>query len=262
MKIAILYICTGKYRIFWNDFYESCEQYFFKKIEKHYFVFTDALDIVTSKNITKIEKQCKGFPLDSLFRFDMFLEVEKQVKHYDYVFFLNANMLFMKEVGHEIFPSSNYQGIICVTHPRGYKYRDFPSLHTYERNKKSLAYIPKKKNMHYNYLMGGFNGGSVPEYYNLVKTCSANIHKDYENGIVAIFHDESHLNKYCFEHSNIIHTLPVNYGFAEGASTNMEPKVIIRDKTKYSEYFDKYSRESTIAKYKRYFLMLYNAITW
>ena len=45
MKIAILYICTGKYNIFWKDFYTSCEKNFIPNSEKHYFVFTDAENI-------------------------------------------------------------------------------------------------------------------------------------------------------------------------------------------------------------------------
>lgn len=43
-KIAILYICTGKYDIFWEDFYKTSEKYFLNNSEKHYFVFTDAQD--------------------------------------------------------------------------------------------------------------------------------------------------------------------------------------------------------------------------
>lgn len=28
MRIAILYICTGKYNVFWGGFYKSSEKYF------------------------------------------------------------------------------------------------------------------------------------------------------------------------------------------------------------------------------------------
>ena len=41
MKIAILYIGIGRYIEFFEDFYKSCEQYFFPQIEKEYFLFTD-----------------------------------------------------------------------------------------------------------------------------------------------------------------------------------------------------------------------------
>ena len=261
MKIAVLYICTGKYRVFWDDFYKSCEKFFLQGYAKHYFIFTDATDIMQDNNITVIPKGCYGFPLDSLFRFDMFLEIEDKVAEFDYCFFFNANMLFVDKVDSEIFPYENYKGIICVTHPRGYKYRNYPSLFTYERNKQSLAYVPKERKK-YNYFMGGFNGGSIQEYYGLVKTCSKNIHADYSRGLIAVFHDESHLNKYCCDHSKLIYTLPVSYGFPENATFPFQPKVIIRDKTVFSEYFDKHSDESILKKIKRYLLVFYRGLTW
>ena len=41
-KVAALYIATGKYTVFWPEFYESAEQYLLRDCEVHYFVFTDA----------------------------------------------------------------------------------------------------------------------------------------------------------------------------------------------------------------------------
>lgn len=51
MKIAILYICTGKYNQFWDGFYKSSEEYFLKgKAEKEYFVFTDNMELCKDKD--------------------------------------------------------------------------------------------------------------------------------------------------------------------------------------------------------------------
>ena len=43
MKVGILYICTGKYIVFWEEFYKSCQKYFLSDSEcvKQYYVFTD-----------------------------------------------------------------------------------------------------------------------------------------------------------------------------------------------------------------------------
>ena len=77
MKIAILYICTGKYNQFFNDFYSSCESKFLKgRADKEYFVFTDDLSISNQKNVHLIERQCMGFPLDSLLRFEIFMTIK------------------------------------------------------------------------------------------------------------------------------------------------------------------------------------------
>ena len=40
-KLGVLYVCTGKYDVFWDGFFESCEKYL-TGIEKKYFVFTDS----------------------------------------------------------------------------------------------------------------------------------------------------------------------------------------------------------------------------
>ena len=37
-KVAALYIATGRYTVFWPEFYESAEKYLLKDCEVHYFV--------------------------------------------------------------------------------------------------------------------------------------------------------------------------------------------------------------------------------
>ena len=175
------------------------------------------------------------------------------------LFFFNANMLFLHNVANDIFPENKFKGLIGVIHPMGYKYEKFPSMFTYERNKKSKAYIKKEKKK-YKYFMGGFNGGSVREYYEMISECSKNIHYDYNNDIVAVFHDESHLNKYFSEHK--VHSLATCYGVPEMDNYPFTPKIIIRDKTKISDFFNKHKDEGYIGRAIRYINQLYKAITW
>lgn len=260
MKIAILYICTGNYDIFWKGFYNSSEKYFFPEDQKHYFVFTDSEKIKNTKNITVYPEKCKGFPLDSMLRFEMFYKIYDDVLDFDYTFFLNANMLFVDIVSREILPHKEYKGLICVLHPIAYKYRKFPAMYTYERNKNSKAYIPREKGKKYSYFMGGFNGGSTAEYFKMVANLKDNIKHDLSNGIVAVFHDESHLNKYC--HNINVHELSPAYGFPENGNLPFVPKVIIRDKTKINSFFNKRKNETFLKKIKRILLRLYNFIIW
>jgi histo-blood group ABO system transferase len=46
------------------------------------------------------------------------------------------------------------------------------------------------------YFAGGFNGGSKHEYLKMSKELSDNIDEDFNNGIIAVWHDESHMNRY------------------------------------------------------------------
>ena len=232
MKIAILYICTGKYTVYWKQFYESCEKYFLFKHSKSYFVFTDNNNFEYSEkeNIIWTKQHKLGWPHDTLMRFDMFLKVEKQLEKFDYIFFFNANMHFVKEVySDEILPNAidcHLMGVIhpfftLVTNPE-----DFP----YERNKKSLAYISKKHGE--NYFMGGLNGGKSKKYLELINKLNINIKKDEEKGIIAKWHDESHLNNY-FLNKNIKKLSPI-YGCPEGMEDKFpNPKIIILDKEKF-----------------------------
>jgi hypothetical protein len=101
MKIGILYICTGKYSIFWKDFYLSVEKNFIEKEEKHYFVFTDSKEIDFEKKNSKIDKiyqENLGWPGNTLMRFHIFLNTKKELMNMDYLFFFNANLLILKNI--------------------------------------------------------------------------------------------------------------------------------------------------------------------
>ena len=233
LKVAILYICTGKYNHFFNGFYESSEKYFLKNAAiLEYFVFTDDMNLTRSSNVHLFYRPCKGFPLDSLFRFDMFLSIKDKLLSFDYIFFFNANMLFVSPVGTDFLPKE--EGLMAVLHP-GY-YTKKPYLYPYERNKESKAYIPSNL-CKYRYYMGSLNGGKSGDFLKLAEVCSKNTHDDFDRGIIAIFHDESHLNKYLCTHE-CLGASPA-YAYPEGEKLPFEPKILIRDKVKFDSYFNK-----------------------
>ena len=119
LKIAILYICTGKYDVFWKEFYRSCEQYFLPNSNKNYFVFTDSKELYDEKNndkIVKIYQEKLGWPYDTLMRFDLFSRIENKLAEFDYIFFLNANVVFLKTV-EESSLFNNDNDLFVVIHP-------------------------------------------------------------------------------------------------------------------------------------------------
>ena len=178
MDIAVLYIGTGDYSVFWNNFYKSSELYFLPNHKKHYFVFTDDDNIETTHNITKIFKKCEGFPFDSLYRFKMFLTIKSELLKYDFIYFFNSNMIFLTLINDEILPKQNIleNGLLAVLHP-GHFQKHF-IWYPYERNTSSLAYIPYNRIKKYFYFMGGVNGGVSSQYLKLIETCAINIDKD------------------------------------------------------------------------------------
>ena len=158
-KVAILYIALGRYICFWKDFYESCEKNLLN-CDKHYFVWTDNEDFEYSKSrkVTVIPAEKRGWPYDTVLRFEMFLQKEKELSKYDYIYFFNANMQFINYVDlAEIAPQSwHTSGIVAGLHPKNFDNKLVPDVFPYERRKESTAYVPFGCGKHY--VCGSFNG--------------------------------------------------------------------------------------------------------
>lgn|SRR5574344_782377 len=242
-NVGILYICTGKYYIFWKDFFDSCERYFLCGIEKHYFVFTDSKEIKEKSNVHVIKETVKGFPLDSLLRFDMFIKIKNQMDKFTYSFFFNSNMRFVRTVSPiDILPNGKDEKLVALVHPGYYGKNVFN--YPYERHKRSTAYVPYDKNAKHYYYMGSLNGGITEDYYRLIETCNENVHKDIDNNVMALYHDESHLNNYLYNRHDVKKISP-SFGFPEDGDLSFEPFIIIQDKVKHGgTYFDKLPKKS------------------
>lgn len=261
MNIAILYICTGKYNQFFEGFYRSCERYFLNGVAKlDYYVFTDDMNISKESNVHLIYKKCAGFPADSLFRFEMFLQVKEKLERADYIFFFNSNAEFKAPVGLELLPNKE-EALVGAEWPGKRKPFKHPMFYPYERNKKSLAYISPWEHKPFVYYMGGINGGIAKDYIKMIETLALNIRKDYKNGIIAYVHDESHINKYFRTHDCKV--LAPEYCFPEEwIYPGFRPKIIFRDKVKLDPYFNKGRSHSLKGKIKKGVIIIKRAIQW
>lgn len=229
-KVAILYICTGQYVVFWKDFYESFEKYFLKQSFIEYYVFTDAEKLYCedeNKRIHKIYQKDLGWPNSTLFRFKMFQSIRSQLLEYDYLFFMNSNIICMREVIEDIFLPVE-KNILVVSHPGWYD--KAPYEFPYDRNRKSNAYIPKYKGKVY--VCGGVNGGKTKDYLQLIEILAQQIELDYARGIIALWHDESYLNRYISEYSKY-KILSPSFCYPEGWKIPFDKVLLVRDKKKY-----------------------------
>lgn len=228
-RVAILYICTGKYSVFWKEFYESFEQNFLPNSKKTYFVYTDQKNLVYAKqeNVKIIPQKNLGWPDNTLQRFSLFMREVNLWKDYDFTFFINANFLCVQKVKEDNFLPLE-ENILVAEHASGHQLN--PDDMTYDRNPESLAYIPKGEGKYY--VMGGLNGGKTEHYLEMVKTLKANVDHDKERGVVALWHDESHLNRYIIGRDDV-KVLPPSYGYPEGLSLPYDPVMFIRDKSRY-----------------------------
>lgn len=210
MKIAIVYICTGDYSIFWKNFFETSEQYLYPSapsihpsIHKDYFVFTDDNNLITQleplPNVKTYFQKRAGWPYDTLLRFNTFCTIQDVLMGYDYCYYWNANTYFVKEITPDVIPfPTKEQGLILWRHTLTYDCNT-PEGFQAEKNPNSTAYIaPNTPCREYG---GGFLGGTPEAFIAMSQTLRDNIATDLSHGIIAIWHDQSHLQNYALSHS-------------------------------------------------------------
>ncbi len=232
-NIAILYICTGDYWVFWKDFFLTCEKNFIKDYLIEYYVFTDCDDLHEKDNsrVHIIHHQYLGWPDETLLRFHTFLSIEERLIKYEYLFFMNANALIVNRIDAEEFLPVE-PGILVVQHPGFYNKsnREF----TYERNAESNAYIPEGEGEVY--VCGGINGGKTKDCLDMFHCLKEWIDHDREKGIIPIWHDESMLNKYVYLFRNY-RLLTCSFCYPEGWKIPYTPKIVVRDKKKWIDVY-------------------------
>ncbi len=200
LNIGLLIICTGKYSIFFESLYKSCEDNFLKNHKKTYYVFTDDDKIVSNNNIVKIHQDRLGWPFDTLKRFSVFNKSKDILLKEDYLYFLNANMFCLKEVGEEIIPTDENHYLTAVQHP-GFYGKDINTF-TYERNNNSKFYIPYGVGKYY--YQGCFIGGRSREFIDMSIELDSLIDEDIKNEIIPVWWDESALNWYYLNRNPLI----------------------------------------------------------
>lgn len=222
--IGILYICTGPYYLFWEDFYKSFEEKFLPGFAKKYYVFTDAPKIFgeTNSNVYKYNLQPQPWPLITLLRFSTFLTIEDELRKCDYLMFSNANIVCDELITEaEFLPSKEKKQNIFVTAHPGY-YKKSILRFPYDRNKKSLAYIPW--NCGEDYVIGAMFGGTSEAFIKMSNILKARIEEDLKRNIIAKWHDESHLNRYIVGR-NDVKILSPSYCYPFGMNVDYQKKL-------------------------------------
>jgi len=225
MKIALLTIATNKYIQFAQPLYESVEKHFLKGHTINVFLFTNQVDPRTrqhSKEVAEllnayppldpsasgkrvslytIEQPHMPWPYITLKRYHIFQRINHSegsnagsfrafFDDFDYVYYSDIDMLFVDDVGEEIFGD-----LVATCHP-GF-YNKPRHLWTYENRPASRACVaPHEGRM---YFAGGFQGGSAKRYCQAMRDISRAIDDDLQRGIIAVWHDESHWNRYLID---------------------------------------------------------------
>ncbi len=188
MKVGLLIIATNKYSRFIQPLISSADNFFLPNQEVTYFIFTNQkIEVETTRQIQIIDTEHKEWPWMTLGRYKIFSNSHETLSTMDYLYYCDADMRFESEVGDEILSD-----LVATQHHGYYMQRGTP-----ETNPLSLACVYPYENMQY--FAGGFNGGKSENYLKMAKQLSENIDTDYSKGIIAIWHDESHLNRYVID---------------------------------------------------------------
>jgi hypothetical protein len=237
MKVAIIFIGTEKYLNFLPSWYESCETYLLPNVEKKYIIFTDGEVSEAPENAVVYKQEHLDWPYITLYRFKMIKNAFEDIKECDWMLFLDADMRIVDTVSVEdLFDDT--KKYIGVHHPC--HYLEMPPHNqepgAFEVREFSNASVTENDNTDV-YYQGCVWGGKVPEVLDLIEELDRRIDEDHNKGIIAVWHDESHLNKFYAENSDDVNTISPSFAYPElfANQCTFEPKIVhlAKDNSKY-----------------------------
>ena len=210
--VGLCIVATGKYIAYAQQLVVSAEKYFCRNQKTKYFIFTDAV-LENTENTTYLFHPRLGWPFDTLKRVYAYVSYKKELESCDYLYACDADMLFVAPVGDEILGYRVATQHPCYANRRG----------TYDENKESTAYVAPHEGV--TYFAGGFYGGVRNEFFKINSTLINQIEIDSTKNYIALWHDESHINRY-FIDNKPTKILSLFYCYPE----SWQPKLLALDK--------------------------------
>ena len=205
-KVGVLVICLNpNYWPFLGELEFGLKTFFLKNHQVDILVWTDMS--YTSINATIFKTEPLEWPMPTLMRYHLFLQQEEKLREYDYLFYVDADMVIVDWINEEILG----EGLTAAQHPMYALRPGF--VPPYEPNPDSTAYIPLpgriveeegKKRFESLYFAGGFQGGKTEEFIKAMGVMRKRIDEDFTKNYVARWNDESHWNKYLFENPPLV----------------------------------------------------------
>ncbi|GCC33685.1 N-acetyllactosaminide alpha-1,3-galactosyltransferase-like isoform X1 [Chiloscyllium punctatum] len=199
--IGLTVFAIGRYiDRYLKDFLVSAEQHFMKGLQVIYYVMVDNVSKAPelqmspgrTMNVIKVPKQSRWQDI-SMMRMQQINDLIQDKIRFEvtYLFCFDVDQVFVGRFGAEALADSVAQiHSAFLTASR--------NQFTYERNPNSAAYIaPEEGDFYYH---AAVFGGTPYLVFNLTRNCLDGIIRDKSKGIEAVWHDESHLNRYFLDH--------------------------------------------------------------
>ncbi len=217
-KIGLITIATGKYDCFIPGLFNSFKQHFITNCNSDLIVLTDSEKINNEDRLFVYKVPHTNWPMSTLLRFKYFTQNKDFLEEYDYLYFIDCDMVFNENISEEILPNNEFKYVGTI-HP-GF-YTDMKNA-TFENNPECKAFIPKEKQN--TYYQACFFGALKDEFLSMSQHLNDNIDLDLSKNIIALWHDESHLNAY-FAYRNVLKIHP-GYAYPELLNIPFQKKII------------------------------------
>jgi len=199
-KIAVYYIATGKYKAFFKEFLESLNN-FFPEYKKEVKLISDGLEEYSSyeKGNIKVElcPRINNYPWPVVTLYKMWHILENKDEECDYACYFNANSI-IKNHSKDVFDMNK---VTVSYHSFNYNDEHYDIWPSVVINPQSIAYM---ENNTYEYIQGGFFFGPSKLIYKMCEDVIDMVNRDSKYCLYAHWHDESYLNKWCVDNSNLV----------------------------------------------------------
>ncbi|KAG7472844.1 hypothetical protein MATL_G00113270 [Megalops atlanticus] len=198
-SVALTVFAIGRYlEMYLKDFLTSAEQHFMVGLPVTYYVFTDAPESVPAVGlgagraleIVRVQRQERWQDISMMRMRTIADAIQSRIRlRHRYVFCLDVDQVFAARFGSEALGES-----VALLH--AFFYLSPVAEFTYDRNPNSTACM-ETGDFYYH---AAVFGGTWQSVKNMTESCYRGIMTDKENQVEALWHDESHLNKYLYRH--------------------------------------------------------------
>jgi histo-blood group ABO system transferase len=256
-SIGVMTVATNRYINYWAEMAASADRHLFPGHRLVLHVFTDQVERAReiAASLTRVEVDVLpieplGWPEATLLRYEIF-DTHRERLTEDILIHLDADMLIVHDTGAELRPDQWRGGIALVRHP-GYRrpgpmgrlslYGRHPrkalsdvrarmvmgGIGSWETDTRSRAFVAKPDRRVY--VCGGTWMGQHDALISLVHELAQRTRNDLDEGTIAVWHDESHLNWYASR--NGVTLLGSEYCYAPGypSVADLTPLIIAVDK--------------------------------
>jgi hypothetical protein len=193
-----------------------------------------------------------GWPEATLLRYSIMTQLRGLCSPEEVLVYIDSDMEAVSDIGCELFVDSSNQGISLVQHPGYFRpssfrlatlYLSHPLLFltdlvlrtangaigTWEKNRRSKAFVQRKARK--NYFCGGIWWGLAEQILALCDELAERVDQDTKDGIMASWHDESHLNWWASKSPHLVQPPNYCYSYAFPALSQIQPTIVAVEKS-------------------------------